>query len=196
MNVSQVARWKKLETLLLQSIDEDDLWWDWELFPNLRLLGLPVSHLYILKKYPRDRPICNFHIYVRSSSYFSPWCIKVKVEHTSDERSKLLGPTLSRLSIVSSSPEPDALKRISDKCDELGIEIVGVASHPLWKRVRYMKSSALSAASHLWKRLRCIPPYVPFKKRLYLAVIGVVEVVGFVVVAPIVSVLIYCLKTF
>lgn len=181
VDVKQVARWKNLETLLLQWIDEADLRWDWALFPNLRLLGIRVSHLYIVKSCPRDHHIRDFHIFNRGPSSGR---IIVTLEHAPAGRSGILAPASPILSILSESPSVDALKYLSDKCDELGMEIVGVTSHPLWKRVRYMKPFIFSAASHLWRFVLYTTTYVPFGRQIWMMLTRVVVVIGCIVCFP------------
>jgi hypothetical protein len=127
----QVAGWYDLESLLVRNM-ETDASFDWLDLPNLRLLGLPTSHLWLITRCPPDHPFSTLCIFV-------PGLALVETTIERPTRKSWGGPEV-RIHITSKNVTPWEKRNLADACDYPGLELVGVPHHRLRRDLRLFRS--------------------------------------------------------
>jgi hypothetical protein len=113
-----ITRWPHLESLLLRTMDRKT-GFDWRSFPNLRLLGLPPTHLWIVSRCPYDHPLSHLSLYVRRINSISPAQL---VELVMERRPS---PTKITLNLETIWEQDHYLDIIAHGCASAGLQLVG-----------------------------------------------------------------------
>jgi hypothetical protein len=121
-NAAWAVRWHGLESLLLPSIVRGSQV-DWPQLPNLRLLGIPTSHISLILHCPRDHPLSKLCIFLPG---LESTCVETTIE-----RSPLSAPHKIRIHITSADITPREKLLLAEGCDHPRLELVGV---PLYRR--------------------------------------------------------------
>jgi hypothetical protein len=111
-----ITKWPHLESLILRTMD----WrteFDWRSFPNLRLLGLPPTHLWIISRCPYEHPLSHLSLYVTTPGS-CPWLVESIMERRP-------WPLPTKIILNLESITEQRLDCIARGCASAGLQLVG-----------------------------------------------------------------------